>query len=72
MAERTPEEYAHLERFGDVSTSTRLVCTGESGGQYNYDYIDNVYPREKPFISVKSPHGPWFDLKPNPNYRPKR
>lgn len=67
---KSPREYAHIKRYEHVSSSKRLVCTGESHGSYNYSHIDEVYPKDKPFIPVENRWG-GTDYIANPNFRPE-
>ncbi|MEK6968178.1 MAG: hypothetical protein AABX51_06110 [Nanoarchaeota archaeon] len=65
-----PDYYAEIRTYQFVSSSKKWVCTGQTNGSYNYAHIDDVYPRDKPWIPVRGPHGT-IDYVANPNFRLK-
>ena len=64
-----PRRNAQIKRFEHVSSSKKVVCTGESFGSYNYAHTDEVYPPGQKFIPVDNGFGS-IDYLLNPNYRP--
>ncbi len=71
IRQNDPDFYAEIRKFRFVSSSHTYVCIGQTGGSYNYAHIDDVYPRDKPYIPVRGLNGS-IDYVENPNYKGKK